>query len=156
MLPNDLDFRKFFEEMDPTMQKTVDKSKSEDDKPMDFFAALSDEAGIEWPDLKKIMQSEPWIASHFSLGSPEISYKTSAWEIVPGSMTPDGAFIRLKNVPNAGTRSYLKGRRLNKSNYFDDQKYYIKRKDLMRLFNREQDTPNPMGGAGAASPPMMI
>lgn len=150
---SNFDFKKFIEEMDPTMQKNMANSKSEDDAPIDFFAAFGDEAGIEWSDLKKIMQSEPFIATHFSLGSPEILYKTIPWEIVPGSMTPDGAYIRLKHMP--GLRSFLKGRRLNKSNYSDKNQYYLKRKDLLRLFNREQGSAGPMGGAGA-SPPMMI
>lgn len=151
-----LNFRVFIEEMDPTMDKKVGNAKSsENDEPIDFFSALADEAGIEWSVLKRILQSEPWVSTHFSLGPDDFSYKVNPWEIVKGSLTPDGAYIRLKKMP--GSRIYLKGRRLNKSCYFDDAKYYLTRKQLINFFNQDQTYVSSwQNQGGGAVPPMMV
>lgn len=102
-------------------------------KKQDYFSALGDEEGIEWNDLVKTLESEPWIASHFSLGSPdkEVLYKLSPWEIVKGSLSPNGADIRLK--PQRGSRSYLQNNRLNKSSYEDKRRYHLNREELTKF-----------------------
>lgn len=150
----DLNFKNFLEEMDPSLEKKMGNSSTEKDKPIDFFAALGDEAGIEWRVLKKILVSEPWVSTHFTLGSPEINYKTSPWEIVKGSLTPYGGYIRLKKVP--GLRSYLKGRRLNKSDWFDDRKYFLTRKELIDFFNHDHTYVGEFGQGAGGAPPMMM
>jgi len=112
-------FKSFLEEEEPSGPKK-----------QDYFASLGDEEGIEWSDLVRAMESEPWISSHFGLGSPnkEILYKLSPWEIVKGSLTPNGADIRLKH--QKGSRSYLQGNRLNKSPYQDRKRYHLNREEL--------------------------
>jgi len=123
-------FRKFLEEMDPTLEKEVgvDSIGSEQDDKEDVFGAYGDEFGMTWDQIRKAMQAEPWISSHFGLGSDDnaLLYKLSPWEIL--SFTPQGAVIRLK--PQNHSRSYLKGNRLNKSHYKDNKKYFIGRKEL--------------------------
>ena len=156
MSSQNLNFRRFVEEMDLTMDKKVGNSNpSRDDEPIDFFSALADEAGIEWSVLKKILQSEPWVSTHFSLGPDNFSYKVNPWEIVKGSLTPQGAYIRLKKIP--GSRIYLKGRRLNKSCYFDDSMYFLTRKQLIDFFNQDQTYVSSwQNQGGGISPPSMI
>lgn len=129
-------FKKFvIEDMDPTPEKSrsVAMGSGEVNKPatQDYFGALGDEQGIEWKDLASIFEDEPWVSSHFGVGTPskEVLYKLSAWEIVKGSLTPNGADIRLK--PQKNTRSYLNGNRLNKSKYEDKKRYHLGRKELM-------------------------
>lgn len=129
-------FRKFLEDMNPTPEKSRNiamGNSGEDSGKMDYFSGLQDEQGIEWSDLAKTLEGEPWVSSHFGLGSPdkETMYKQSAWEIVKGSLTPNGAEIRLK--PQKGNRSYLQGNRLNKSNYKDTKKYRIGRQELIKF-----------------------
>lgn len=99
----------------------------------DFFASLGDEESIDWNNLKKIFEDEPWISAHFGLGRPgkEILYKLSPWEIVKGTLTPQGADIRLK--PQKGNRSYLSGNKLNKSGYVDNRRYHLNRKELLKF-----------------------
>lgn len=156
MSSQNLNFRRFVEEMDLTMDKKVGNSNpSRDDEPIDFFSALADEAGIEWSVLKKILQSEPWVSTHFSLGPDNFSYKVNPWEIVKGSLTPQGAYIRLKKIP--GSRIYLKGRRLNKSCYFDDSMYFLTRKQLIDFFNQDQTYVSSwQNQGGGITPPSMI
>jgi len=159
-------FRKFvFEDMDPT----PDKSRSiamgagdEDKGTEDYFGALGDEQGIEWKDLATIFEDEPWVSSHFGLGTPnkEVLYKLSAWEIVKGSLTPSGADIRLK--PQKGNRIYLQGHKLNKSKYQDTNRYYLGRQELIKFLTtgwfdaaqRGGGMPgaDPMGGMGGGMP----
>lgn len=100
---------------------------------MDYFAVLGDELGIDWKNLSKALQSQPWTNAHFPLGKPskEILYKLASWEIVPGTMTPNGADIRLRETPNM--RSYLQGRYLNKSNEIDKNRYHLSREELMKF-----------------------
>lgn len=149
-----LDFKHFLEEMDPTMDKKVEKSKSGDDQPIDFLAALGDEMGMDWDTIQKVFQGEPWVSTHFALGPSNIAYKAMPWEVVPGTMTPKGCYIRLKNLP--GQRSYLPGRRLNKSSYVDDKQYYVTRKQLIHLFHQDHSPPAGGGAMGGVTPPMMI
>lgn len=105
----------------------------DDSSKQDYFASLADEEGIEWGDLVKALEAEPWVSSHFGLGSPnkEILYKLSPWEIVKGSLTPNGADIRLKQ--QKGSRSYLSGNRLNKTHYADRRRYHLNREELARF-----------------------
>lgn len=154
-------FRQFFEEMDLDPQKKIEKSdggESEDAQGEDYFSALGDEFGMEWKDIAKAMSKQPWVSSHFSLGGgdKEVQYKLSAWEIVPGSMTPNGADIRLK--PQKGGRSYLKGNKLNKGPD-DGQRYHLSRKELEQFLTTGWTPAVQAAGAGAeggmgAPPPM--
>lgn len=151
-------FKHFFEEMDLDPQKRAEKGEGEteaDPQSEDYFSALGDEFGIEWKDVSKMISSQPWVSSHFSLGKPnkEILYKLSAWEVVPGTLTPDGADIRLK--PQKHDRSYLKGNKLNKG-MPDERRYHLSRKDLIQFLTTGW-TPAAgaaAGVAGAAPPPM--
>jgi hypothetical protein len=155
-------FKKFVfqEDMDPTPEKSRDVAMGGDDheKTQDYFGALGDEEGIEWQDLTKIMEDEPWVSSHFGLGQPnkEVLYKLSAWEIVKGSLTPHGADIRLK--PQKGNRSYLHGNKLNKSKYEDTKRYHLDRKELIDFLTTGW-TPAAQqaagGGLPGGAPPMM-
>lgn len=129
-------FKQFFEEMDPSPEKNRDDDsfgKSGTEGKQDYFSSLGEEEGLTWDQIVKSFQSEPWVSSHFSLGSPdkEMLYKLSSWEIVKGSMTPEGADIRLK--PQKNGRSYLKGNKLNKSKYNDTKRYHLDRKDLVNF-----------------------
>ena len=98
-------FKKFFEEMDPSPEKSM---SSGGDKKQDYWDSLEDEGGLSLPDIKTALTSEPWVSSHFPLGKKgkEIQYKLQPWKIVKGSMSPSGADIKL--VHNDHERSYLK------------------------------------------------
>lgn len=156
-------FRDFVaEDMDQTPEKRRDPSGEEDTGQEDYFAALGDEFGMEFSDIKSAVESEPWVSSHFPLGSPgkEVMYKQSAWEIVPGSLGPNGADIRLK--PQTGNRSYLKGNRLNKSKTGDERRYHLSREELQKFLTTGWTPPpqqDPMAAGGMpgmpAQPPMM-
>lgn len=159
--------------MDPTPDKSrnIAMGKSvKDDSKMDYFGSLQDEQGIEWKDLATIFEDEPWVSSHFGLGVPnkEVMYKLSAWEIVKGSLTPNGADIRLKH--QKGNRSYLQGNKLNKSKYQDNNRYHLGRQELVKFLTtgwtpsiQSAGGADPMGGGmpgadpmgGAAPPPPM-
>jgi hypothetical protein len=147
-------FKKFIEDMDPTPEKSRDSSmgdnsdKSSDKE--DYFAVLGDEMGIEWKDIVKALK-EPQVSAHFGIGKdPDVMYKLSAWEIVPGSMTPQGgASIRLK--PQKRDRSYLHGNRLNKSSYKDTKEYHLGREELEKFITTGW-TPALQGQSG---PPAM-
>ena len=122
------------EDMDPSREKDMDSSGSApegNEGKEDYAAALGDEQGMPWDDIVKVFEGEPWVSSHFGLGSPEkeILYKLSPWEIVKGSLSPTGADIRMK--PRRNARTYLKGNRLNKSDYVDTKRYTIGRKELL-------------------------
>lgn len=121
-------FRAFLEE-----EEQPEPDAPGDGPKQDYFAALGDEEGIEWSDLVKTLESEPWVSSHFSLGSPdkEIMYKLSPWEIVKGSLTPNGADIKLRQ--QKGSRSYLKNNGLNKSSYEDKKRYHLNRSELAKF-----------------------
>jgi len=116
----------------------------------DYFAALGDEEGIEWGDLAKMLESEPWVSSHFSLGSPnkEVLYKLSPWEIVKGSLSPNGADIRLKQ--QRGSRTYLQNNMLNKSSYQDKRRYHLNREELARFLTTGW---SPAAQAASGAPP---
>lgn len=152
-------FKHFFEEMDSDPQKQAEKSEgepAEDSQPEDYFSALGDEFGIEWKNVAKMISAQPWVSSHFSLGKPgkEILYKLSAWEVVPGTLTPDGADIRLK--PQKNDRSYLKGNKLNKG-MPDEQRYHLDRKNLIQFLTTgwSPALQAAAGGGMGAAPPMM-
>jgi hypothetical protein len=157
-----LNFRKFFfEDMDPTPDKSRDKAMNgeEEDEKEDYFSALGDELGIDSKELSKIITTEPWVSAHFSMGKPnkELLYKLAAWEIVPGTFSGDGADIRLKHQKH--THSYLHGSRLNKSRYHDDKRYHLGRKELEDFLTTgwtpaiQSATSGELGGS--APPPMM-
>ena len=158
-----LNFRKFIEEMDPTPDKSrnIAMGAGDEDKgKMDYFGALGDEQGIEWKDLATIFEDEPWVSSHFGLGAPnkEVMYKLSAWEIVKGSLNPNGADIRLK--PQKGNRSYLQGNKLNKSKYQDNNRYHLDRQELVKFLTTgwtpaiQSAGGDPMGGGMPGADPM--
>ena len=98
---------------------------------IDYLSALGDEGGIEWSDIVKVLENEPWVSSHFELGNFGIKYKLSPWEIVKNTLTPKGADIRLK--PQARSRSYLSGNMLNKSGHSDDNRYHLNRDELIKF-----------------------
>lgn len=116
----------------------------------DYFSTLGDEQGIQWKDLVTTLESEPWVSAHFGLGKMDgkTMYKLAAWEIVKGSLTPNGADIRLK--PQHGDRSYLPGHRLNKSSYKDDKRYHLNRQELIKFltsgWSPAVQNQDPMGG----------
>lgn len=146
-------FKKFvFEEMDPSSEKSRELAMGDKpgDKPetMDYFGALGDEENIEWHDLVSVLESEPWVAAHFGLGKPnkEIMYKLSPWEIVKGTLTQNGADIRLK--PQKGNRSYLQGNKLNKSKYEDNKRYHLNRKELIKFLTTGWSPAVQQAGAG--------
>lgn len=147
-------FKRFFEDMDKTRDKELKDANPDDDGAnQDYWNALGDEFGIEWSHLAKALSADPWVSSHFLLGKPgkEIAYKLSAWEIVPGSITPTGAAIRLRQY--RGNRNYLKGNKLNKGEP-DENVYYLNRKQLIEFLTTGW-TPaaqGAQGGAGAAAP----
>ncbi len=145
-------FKHFFEEMDLDPQKQAEKAEGETPNAQseDYFSALGDEFGIKWQDIAKAIASQPWTSAHFSLGKPtkEVLYKLAAWEIVPGTLTPNGADIRLK--PQNNDRSYLKGNKLNKG-LPDERRYHLGRKELIQFLTTGW---TPAGGAGAPPPPM--
>ena len=160
-------FRKFIfeQDMDPSRDKDRDVAMSQGDSAggkEDYFSALGDEEGIEWQDLTQALEAEPWVSSHFNLGN--MWHKLSPWEIVKGSLSPEGASIRLK--PQPGNRTYLPGNRLNKSKYRDNKQYHLSRQELIKFLTtgwtpavqQAQGMADPMaGGMGdpmAGAPPM--
>jgi hypothetical protein len=155
-------FKQFIlEDMDPSPEKTRDAamggSPKDTEKKQDYFNALGDEEGIEWSDLTKILEDEPWVSAHFGLGKPnkETLYKLAAWQIVKGSMTPQGADIELK--PQKGNRSYLHGNRLNKSKYQDRKRYHLDREELIKFLTTGWTPAVQQAGGdmGGSQPPMM-
>lgn len=148
-------FKRFIEEMDPSPEKRREDAESSDDQASagkeDYFAALGDEEGLEWGEIANAFQSEPWISSHFALGSPdkEVLYKLSPWKIVKGTLTPHGADIRLKQ--QKGGRSYLKGNRLNKSKYQDTKRYHLNRSELVKFLTTGW-TPAAQQAGGGSQP----
>jgi hypothetical protein len=130
-------FKQFIEDMDPSQEKqrdtSMNKSASKDSEYEDYFSALGDEEGITWKNIVSTFEKEPWVSAHFGIGAEdkETLYKLSPWEIVKGSLTPNGADIRLK--PQRDGRSYLPGNRLNKSKYQDNKRYHLDRKELLKF-----------------------
>lgn len=154
------------EDMDQTPEKSRTTAMGQgdhDDNTEDYFGALGDEEGMEWTDITSALEAEPWVSAHFGIGSGnnQILHKLSAWQIVKGSLTPNGADIRLK--PQKGDRSYLKGNRLNKSKYEDTKRYHLGRKELIKFLTTgwtpavqaAQGGGDPMGGGmGMGADPM--
>ena len=141
-------FKKYIEEMDASIEK---KMEDDTDNPPptgnDYIDTLEDEFGVKWKTLSSLLSSEPWISTHFMLGKPdkEIAYKVSSWEIDPDSISPNGAYIRLK--PSKGMRSYLKNGDLNKS-MPDKDKYYLNRDDLVKFLTTAWVPSQPPADAG--------
>jgi len=134
----------------------LEQEENESKPKADFFASLGDEESIDWNNITKIFEKEPWISAHFGLGAPgkEILYKLSPWEIVKGSLTPQGADIRLKT--QKGNRSYLSGNKLNKSDYVDNKRYHLNRPELLKFLTTGW-TPGVQsagGDAGMGGPPI--
>jgi hypothetical protein len=153
-------FKQFIEDMDPSQEKerdaSMNKNTSKDSKYQDYFSALGDEEGITWKNIVSIFEKEPWVSAHFGIGTEdkETLYKLSPWEIVKGSLTPNGADIRLK--PQRDGRSYLPGNKLNKSNYKDNKRYHLDRKELLKFLTTgwtpaAQATPADSGGGQGLS-----
>ncbi len=151
--------RFFFEDMDPSMDKKMGgKESPKDDTGMDYFSGLGEEMGMEWKDIVTAMSGEPWISSHFGLGSPkhEIMYKKSGWKIVPGSMTQNGADIML--VPNKGDRSYLAGGKMLNKGTPDTKRYHLNPDDLIGFLTggwQPAVDAAKQGAAGGGGMPMM-
>lgn len=141
-------FRRFVEEMDSSAEKRADSGDAPSD-PVgnDYIDTLEDEFGIRWKDLSKILQSEPYVSSHFMLGKPdsEMTYKMSAWEIVPGTLTPKGAYIRIK--PSRGMRYFSKDGKLGRFAPDADQ-YYVTRDELVKFLTTAWVPSAPGGDAG--------
>ena len=53
-------FKKFMEDMDPS----IEKSSSSGDEKQDYWDSLEDEQKMSWQDLKTAFQSEPYVAAH--------------------------------------------------------------------------------------------
>jgi len=126
-------FRNFFEDMDETPDKTRDKALGADKKhteKQDYLDALQGEEGITWKDLATILQTEPWVTSHFDINDQ--LHKLSSWEIVKGSLTQHGADIRLK--PGKHDKSYKKGKKsIEQAKYPDTTRYHLNRKQLIKF-----------------------
>lgn len=127
----------------------LEESETSEPTKQDYFSSLGDEGGIGWSDLVKVLESEPWVSSHFGVGSPEKEtlYKLSPWEIVKGSLSPNGADIRLK--PQRNSRSYLQGNMLNKSNYQDKNRYHLNREELIKFLTTGWTPAMQSGSQGA-------
>lgn len=138
-------FKKFFEEMDPSPEKSM----SSRDKKQDYWDSLEDEEKMSFDDLKTAFTAEPYVSSHFPLGN--VKYKLQPWKIMKGSMSPHGADIRLMH--GHYDKSYLPGNRLNKSDYKDTKRYFVKRKDLQD-FQTGGWTPAVQAAGGGAGAPM--
>ncbi len=142
-------FKKYFEEMNPSFEKKMDDGESSS-KPTgnDYIDTLEDEFGVKWKNLSSVLSSEPWVSTHFMLGKPdsEILYKISSWEVDPESLSPNGAYIRIK--PSKGMRTYLKNGMLNKS-MPDKNKYYLTRDELVKFLTTAW-VPAPAPDAGGA------
>lgn len=126
-------FKRFVEEMDPTAEKRADSAqKSDDPVGNDYIDTMQDEFGVSWKDMSKILETEPYVSTHFMLGKPdsEIAYKISAWEVVPGTLTKKGAYIRIK--PTRGMRYFTKSGSLGKFAPDHDQ-YYLTRDELVKF-----------------------
>lgn len=129
-------FRQFLEDMDPTPEKTRDSAQGspKNDKE-DYFSALENEQGLTWDEIVNVFSKEPWVSANFGIKLDKngtLFHKLSAWEIVKGTLTPHGAYIRLK--PGKNDRTYLKGDAgLRRYNGKDTQKYYLNRAELEKF-----------------------
>jgi hypothetical protein len=146
-------FKQFLmEEMDPTPEKNRDGASDQPAK-RDYFKAVGEEFGLEWPDLVKAFENERWISSGFSLGDKdkEIMYKQSPWQIVKGSLTPNGADIQLK--PHRRSVAFLSNGSVMKGKYQDTKRYHLNRKQLIDFLTKGwepavQSAGGPGGGMG--------
>lgn len=138
------------------MKKSLEFRKFiENSSTQDYFSAVGEELGINSEDLFSALEKQPWLTAHFPLGklNKEVLYKMASWEIVPGTLTPNGADIRLK--PTSNTRSYLKGNQLNKSPNSDEQRYHLNRDQLIKFMTTgwtpASSNPGSPGGAPISS-----
>lgn len=159
-------FKRFVEEMDPSMDKKMgseDGGAPEGGENMDFFGGLGDEMGMEWKDIISAFAKTnggtgvpPNANAHFFIGKPEHekAYKTGSWRIVPGSMTPNGADIML--IPQKKQRVYQKGKdgqmMLDKSKQPDTKRYHLNRQQLQDFLFGDWAKAAQQGGAGGAPP----
>lgn len=90
---------------------------------------MGDELGMSWDDIVKVLEKEPWVAAGLSFGNK--SYKLGSWEIVPGTLSQNGADIRLKNK----SRSYLSDKKLDKSD-IDTTEYHLTREELEKFLTQ--------------------
>lgn len=93
----------------------------------DYFKGLEDELDINWEDIVKIYEDEPWMLSQISLGKD--LFKTGSLNIVPGTLNKDGADVILKS-----RRSYFGGKKV--SNTLPDKVYHLNRQQLLNLLTR--------------------
>lgn len=155
MRPNLSGFKRFVEDMNPSIEKKMGGAGAPTDPgKMDYLGGLGDEMGMEWNDIVSSLEGEPWISTHFALG--ETLYKRSAWKIMPGTLTKNGAAITL--VPQAGDRSYKgteDGTTLNKASSPDKKQYWLDRQGLIDFLTKGW-TPAiqaAQGGGAAGAPP---
>jgi hypothetical protein len=147
-------FKTFFEEMDSDMEKMSGSDPiGKDPVGNDYIDTLEDEFGINWKSISSTLTSEPWIATHFKLGdlNDEMTYKISAWEIDKDTITPEGAYIRLK--PTKGMRGFLKNGDINKAPP-DGKRYYLDRDELVDFLTTAWVPPEapPGGDPGMGGP----
>lgn len=121
-----LNFKKFFENKADYLQ-----------------SGLGVELGMDWGDIVKTLEKDQWITPNLPLGAS--FYKLGKWEIVPGSLTPYGANIRVKKGLD---RSFLKGDRLDKTEG-DEETYYLNRQQLIDFLTKGW-TPNTQSGSSGS------
>ena len=134
-------FRQFFEDMDPNPDKVRDLAVGSPKKPHeereDYFSTLQDEQGLTWQQIVDIFEGEPWVSAAFGTkrGKGQLLHKTSPWEIVKGTMTPNGADIRLK--PSRQDKSYLKSDSgMTRAKFADTKRYHLTREELIKFLTQ--------------------
>lgn len=126
-----LNFKAFFEDMDLNRDKEMNNAgDASAPQKGDYFQGLDDEMGMDWPEIVSSLEGEPWVSASFKLGGN--TYKNSGWEIVKGSLSPNGAQIKLIN--NVGRRSYT-GSHPNKGPA-DDKTYFLNREQLIAFLTK--------------------
>lgn len=101
----------------------------EDNNPDYFQTGLGTELGMDWEDIVKVLEKEPWITSNLPLGSS--FYKMGIWEIIPGTLSPYGANIRMKK----NNKGYLKDKMLDKTQG-DEEIYHLNRDQLIAFLTQ--------------------
>lgn len=95
----------------------------------DYFHGLEDELNINWEDIVKVYENEPWVLTNINLGK-EI-FKAGDFQIVPGTLTKDGADVIIKSK----TRSYLPGKRVA-NDTLNKKVYRLNREQLLKMLTR--------------------
>ena len=98
-----------------------------ENKPDYLQSGLGVELGMDWSDIVKVLEKEQWITPNLPLGNS--FYKLGKWEIIPGTLSPYGADIRVKKGME---RAFLKGNRLDKTDG-DKETYHLNRKQLINF-----------------------